>query len=172
MAPPTLATARLVLRPHRSDDFEACCRLWAEPDVTRFIGGRPSTPEEVWSRLLRYAGLWSMLGLGYFAVTDKETGAYLGELGLADFRRDLSPSFGTAPEAGWALLPEAQGHGFAREALGAVLAWADAVGIARIVCMIDPVNTPSIRLAQAVGFAGYARTTYKEASTILFARER
>ena len=167
--PSTLTTPRLVLRPHTSADFPACCALWADPTVTRFIGGRPSTSEEVWSRILRYAGHWQLLGYGYFLATDRQSGAVVGEFGLADFHRDINPPLGDTPEAGWAMLPQFHGKGLAHEALTAVLAWADQT-MPRTVCMIDPTNEPSLKLATKLGYTEYARTEYKDHPTILLAR--
>ena len=167
--PPTLTTSRLILRPHTAADFAACLTLWADPAVTRFIGGRPSTPEEVWRRILAYAGHWQLMGYGYFLAADRQTGALVGEFGLADFRRDINPPLGDTPEAGWAMLPQCQGRGLAHEALSAILAWADQ-SIPRTVCMIDPANTPSLKLAAKLGYTEYARTTYKDQPTILHAR--
>jgi hypothetical protein len=95
--PPILATDRLILRAHTAADFAGCCALWVDPEVTRFIGGRPSTPEEVWSRILRYVGHWQLLGYGYFVATDRQTGAVMGEFGLADFHRDITPALGDTP---------------------------------------------------------------------------
>ena len=43
------------------------------------------------------------------AVEHRETGHYLGEVGLADHRRGLGPEFDGKPEAGWILAPRAQG---------------------------------------------------------------
>src|SRR4051812_49250001 len=68
---PVVETERLVLRGHRVDDYADCFDLWTDESVTRFIGGRPSTQEEVWARLLRYAGLWALIGFGYWVVTEK-----------------------------------------------------------------------------------------------------
>ena len=61
--------------------------MWADPEVTRYIGGRPFGVEEVWTRLLRYAGHWALLGYGYWAVIEKSSGRFVGEAGLADFHR-------------------------------------------------------------------------------------
>lgn len=169
--PPTLTTPRLILRAHKTTDFTACCALWADPGVTRFIGGRPSTPEEVWRRILAYAGHWQLLGYGYLLATDRQTGALVGEFGLADFRRDISPPLDDVPEAGWAMLPSYQGRGLAREALAALLEWADQT-MSRTVCLIDPDNAPSLRLARKLGYAEYARTTYKDHPAILHVRKR
>ncbi|MFE0753011.1 GNAT family N-acetyltransferase [Inquilinus sp. NPDC058860] len=166
----TIETERLVLRPHRAEDFDDLAAMWADPGVTRFIGGRPSTPEESWARLLRYGGLWSLLGFGYWAVRDRATGRFVGEVGFADFRRGLGPDFDGAPEGGWILAPWAQGRGLAGEAVRAALAWADARGWARSVCIIDPDNAPSLRLAGACGYREIGRITYKDHPVVLLER--
>src|SRR4051812_6375028 len=100
---PTLETPRLTLRSHSLTDFDACAAMWGDPLVTQHIGGRPATPEEVWARVLRYAGLWAVLGFGYWIVEERATRRFVGEVGLSDFRRDITPSFGGAAEVGWAL---------------------------------------------------------------------
>jgi RimJ/RimL family protein N-acetyltransferase len=139
--------------------------------VALHIGGKPSTPEEVWSRLLRYAGHWALLGFGYWAVVEKSSGRFVGEAGLADFKRAIEPSLGGAPEAGWALMPWAHGRGYATEALRAVLAWGEErFGSPRAVCIISPENLPSLRVAQKCGFERTSTTTYKGTPTVLFER--
>ena len=168
---PTLSTDRLILRAHRRDDFEALAQMWADPDVTRHIGGKPATRQESWFRLLRYGGLWPMLGFGYWAITDKASGTYLGDAGLADFQRGMGAGFDGLPEAGWALVPEAFGRGLATEAMQQVLTWADtALAAPRTVCMIDPGNTASLRVAAKLGFTR-SRPADNGATSILFARD-
>ena len=102
---PIVETARLRLRGHRAEDFDDCAAMWADPSVVRHIGGRPFPAEETWTKILRYAGLWALLGFGYWAVEEKASGRYVGDVGLADFKRDVQPSFDGAPEIGWALAP-------------------------------------------------------------------
>lgn len=167
--PPTITTDRLILRGHTAGDFAGCRALWSDPSVTRFIGGRPSTPEEVWRRILAYAGHWQLLGYGYLLATERETGAVVGEFGLADFHREVEPPFGETPEAGWVMLPCYHGRGLASEAMEALLAWADP-RMSRSVCMIDPDNTASLSLAARLGYTEYARTTYKDHVSILLER--
>lgn len=167
--PLVLETERLQLRRHQVFDFDSCCRLWGSVEVTRYIGGRPSTPEEVWSRILRYAGHWDLLGYGYFAVVEKQSGKLIGEFGLADFHRTIEPPL-KDPEAGWVLHPDHHGKGFAAEALTALLAWSDAEGMKRTCCLIDPENAPSLRLAQRMGYVETGRISYHDKPSILLVR--
>src|SRR5690606_17072161 len=109
---------------------------------------------------------------GFWVVRERASGRFVGEAGLADFRRDLTPSFDGAPEAGWALASWAHGRGFATEAMRAVLAWSDAhLAAARTVCMIDEAHAASVRVAAKLGFRPWTDTTFQGAPIRLFERE-
>jgi RimJ/RimL family protein N-acetyltransferase len=169
MIPPTVETPRLRLRPHVVEDLDACTSLWADPEIVRYVGNRPSTREDAWARILRYRGHWELLGHGFWAITDRATGAFVGETGLADFRRGLHPDLGI--EAGWALVPEAQGRGYATEAVSAALAWGAAhLGPRDVSAIIDPGNAPSLRVAMRCSFAEVARARYKGDDVIVLRR--
>ncbi|MBZ4422470.1 GNAT family N-acetyltransferase [Myxococcus sp. RHSTA-1-4] len=168
---PALETERLVLRGHVLGDFADSVALWADPEVTRHITGKPSTEEETWARLLRYVGHWALLGFGYWVVRERATGRFVGEVGFADFKRDLTPSIAGVPEAGWALAPWAHGKGYATEAVRAAHTWCEArFGAIRTVCIIAPENTASLRVAARCDFKEVTRTTYKGEPSILFER--
>lgn len=168
---PTLHTARLTLTPHTPADLEEVAAMWADPRVTKHIGGRPLTREECWRNIQRYVGHWALFPYGYFAVRETATGMFLGEVGLMDSRRDTQPSFEGTPEGGWAFAPAAGGRGYAREAVSALLEWADGQSIARTVCIIDHANTRSVRLAEAVGFRAAGEVAYRDGGVMLFGRD-
>lgn len=169
---PVLETERLRLRGHRLDDFGACAALWADPVVTRFIGGKASTRDESWMRLLRNVGHWSLLGFGYWVVEEKASDRFVGEIGFSELKREIEPGFEGVPEAGWVLAPEAHGKGFATEVVKAVLAWGDEkFAGGQTVCIINPENTASIRVAAKCGYREIARTTYKGAPIVQYRRE-
>ena len=131
--------------------------MWADPGVTRFISDRPATEHESWMRYLRYAGHWIVMGYGFWAVTRKDTAAFIGEIGFSDFKRPIDLPIRGIPEAGWAFVSSVHGQGYAGEALTACLAWSDKVArFPLTTCIIEPENEPSIRLAER---AGYARAT-------------
>ena len=79
------------------------------------------------------------------------------------------PRFEGTPEVGWAVWPLGAWRGYAAEALAALFGWADA-RLPRTVCIIDPANARSIRLAERIGYRRYAEGTYGEKPTLFFER--
>ena len=59
---PRIETARLILRAHGAADLDAVAAMWSDAALVRHITGKPSTREESWARILRYAGLWPTKG--------------------------------------------------------------------------------------------------------------
>jgi len=168
---PVLQTDRLILRGHQRGDLRDCVALWSNPAVTRYIGGRAFTPEEVWSRILRYVGHWSLLSYGYWLVAERASGAFVGEVGFADFERDLTPGLGKAPEAGWIIAPGSRGKGYASEAITAAHAWInDVYGASRTVCMIDHDNAISQQIAKKHGYRVWSETSYHGTPVRLYER--
>ena len=169
MTAPILETERLTLSGHRAEDLDDCLAMWSDPGVVRYIGGKPSGREEVWARLLRYVGHWAVSGYGFWQIRERASGRFVGEVGLADFKRDIAISFAGAPETGWVLMPWAHGKGFATEAMTAVLAWSDAAH-PRTMCLIDPGNAASHRVAAKVGYRELARADYKGENVVVLER--
>ena len=150
---PQIETERLELVPPARADFEALARLWSLPEVYRFIGGAARPKAQLWSAFLANIGAWTEMGYGMWPVKRRDTGALIGQVGFPCAVRGHGAGFDEYPEAGWLFEGTAQGQGFAYEAMQAALAWFDGAGLAdRCVCMIDPQNTPSMRLADKLGF--------------------
>ncbi|MBZ6382594.1 GNAT family N-acetyltransferase [Sphingomonas sanguinis] len=169
MSPPTLTTERLTLRGHHPDDLDALAAMWADPGVYAMIGGKPRAREDVWIRLLRSVGCWTVFGYGAWVVCDRATGQVLGDMGLLESWRAIVPEL-TVPETGWTLIPAAQGKGYAGEAMRAVLGWADGRGLTRTCCIIDPANTASIRLAKKLGYGAPVQGVYHDRTIQIFHR--
>jgi len=168
---PVIETERLILRGRRLEDFPAYAAMWAHPEVVRYTGGRPLTQEDSWVKFTRQAGFWALKGYGFWTLEEKASGAFIGEAGAADFKRDLEPSLEGKPEFGWGLMPSAQGKGYATEALKAGLDWArGALSAKTYSCIIDPENAPSLRVAEKCGFRRVVETTYKGAPTLILER--
>ena len=169
---PLIETERLRLRSFRESDLGAWSETMGDSGVVRFLGGTPFSREDVWRRLAMCSGLWNMLGFGYWAVERKAEGDMVGQVGFADFKRDLQPSIEGLPEMGWIFAPHVQGQGYAFEAVTAALHWADeALAGREIPAIIDPGNSASIRLAERAGFGCREEAVYRGAPILLFRRQ-
>ena len=171
MEAPTLEGERLRLRGFRTSDIEAQSAAMADPEVVRHLGGQPFAREESWRKLIGGAGLWPLLGFGYWVAERVDDGAYLGQIGFADFMRDMAPSIEGTPEMGWIFAPAAQGSGYAAEAGRLALGWLDrALPGVEATAIISHANDPSIRLAERLGFSSREEALYKGEPILLFRR--
>lgn len=141
-----LLTDRLHLRIFRLDDFEAHAGICADPEVMRYIHAGPLSPEEAWWQMARYVGHWQLQGYGMWAVVERSSNQLIGHLGF------LNPEGGHGFEMGWALARHAWGKGYAFEGARAAVHDAfTALNRDHIVCLIQPENARSIRLAERLG---------------------
>jgi len=145
--------------------------MWSDPAVTRYIGGRPFSAEEVWARILRYTGHWVWMSYGFWVIEERATGSFVGEVGFADFQREIEPSLDGIPEAGWVLSSRAHGQGYATEAVRAAIGWSETrFGAARTACLIHPENRASVRVAEKCGFQEWTTAYYKGQPILMFQR--
>jgi RimJ/RimL family protein N-acetyltransferase len=169
---PTLTTKRLIIEPMAMKHWEAYATAWADPRMTQFISPEPRSREESWRRFIGGPGLWQLVGYGYWAFCDRETGAFLGNGGLAQFERGIDGLVGY-PEAGWAFTYPAWGKGYATEAMTAILDWADAnLAEPEIRCIIDIDNIASMRVGEKLGFELIETTEGTTGPLGLFNRKR
>ena len=168
---PVVETPRLILRGRTLADFPAVAAMQADGGVMRFIAGAPVPEEDAWSKFARMEGFWALTGIGFWLVEEKASGAVIGEVGLANFRRAIDPPLGPDPEFGWMLAAAAHGKGYASEALAAALDWGDQrFPGARFCCIIDEDNAPSVRLAERHGFRRERAASYKGKPIVVFRR--
>jgi RimJ/RimL family protein N-acetyltransferase len=141
---PTLHTDRLTLRMPVLADFGHHAEFHASGRSVH--EGGPHDRQTAWRIWASDVALWPLRGYGPFGVEDRETGAYLGEVGI--FHGEGYP----APELGWFVVPQAEGRGIALEAARAVLTWVKATfDWPHITNIIDPANTRSIALGLRLG---------------------
>lgn len=167
----TIITERLRLRPYAITDFDSMSHLMSRPQTVRYPPRDPLARDEVWARLLGHIGHWATFGYGFCAVEERATGAFIGEAGLALFRRGLAAAFDDAPEATWTIAPAYQGLGYATEAARAAQHWIERrLGAPRTLCMIHPDNAPSLTIARKLGYREIDRVIYKGHPAIFFQR--
>lgn len=173
---PILQTERLILRGYQREDFEAIYTIGADAEITRLMGGPILSRSTAWEKFLRGPAMWLMLGYGMWIVERASDGAVLGQIGFADFMREMDPPLADAPEMAWVLggggAETSLGQGYGSEALAAVLSWGDAhLGAAKYQCIIAPENTPSLRLAVRHGFVQRRRAAFLDGEVIVCERQ-
>lgn len=140
-----IETDRLILRPPRLEDFDGFAEMQGDADAARFIGGHVGRAE-AWRRFLWQPGAWLVQGFGMFAVVEKASGAWLGQIG------PWKPEGWPGNEIGYAFHPRAWGKGYATEAGTAAVDWAFAhLGWDDIIHCIDPGNVASQNVAKRLG---------------------
>jgi RimJ/RimL family protein N-acetyltransferase len=171
---PTLYTNRLILRGHQESDLEDVVQLWSNPVVTRYTSGATISRQDAWTRLLRHPGHWALLGFGYWVVSERLSGRFVGEVGIARFKRSIVsslPHLDAPPEAGWVLMPWAHGQGYGAEAVKAVLEWRDQhLTPNGTFCIITAQNLPSLKLAKKFGFETHATLPDNQSELLVLIR--
>jgi RimJ/RimL family protein N-acetyltransferase len=141
---PSLATARLVLRPQRIADFEPFAAFLAT-GRSEFMGG-PYDRNVAWAWFCSDEAQWSLLGHGGLTVTLAATGAVLGQVPV------IRPPRFPETEIGWVAYEGSEGKGYLTEAARALRDWAFGPrGLTGLVSYIRTANPRSVGLAERLG---------------------
>jgi RimJ/RimL family protein N-acetyltransferase len=140
-----LETNRLKMRMVRNDDLEQYARFYEEEQFARFVGGRKNK-EQSWRSMALLAGHWHLMGFGYWALEEKQSGIFAGCTGLWK-------SYGWPEmELGYWIMPEYHGKGFASEAGQRAIDYAfNEMGRNTLVSYISPENEASKKVARGLG---------------------
>lgn len=161
-------TERLILRHYRLEDFENHYRLCADPDVMRYLlGGKPLSRFEAWRHMAYLVGHRELLGYGYYAVEEKDTGRFVGRIGFTN--PEGWPGF----ELGWTIAPEFQGRGYATEGGRFLLNYAfHEMDKPHVISVIHPDNKPSIRVAERLGETLEGKTNVEGIPFLIYGIDR
>ncbi|GAB2476529.1 GNAT family N-acetyltransferase [Jatrophihabitans fulvus] len=150
-----IVTERLLLRAHVMDDLSDLAQFHGDPEVVRYIPwpvrDRQATEVALRTKLAQARlaeGEWLVL-----AVELRETSTVIGEVLL----KWTSPA-DRQGEVGYAFSRSHQGHGYAAEAVRAMLRLAfDTLELHRVSAVVVEGNDASCRLLQRLGFTRQAR---------------
>ena len=98
-----LHTPRLRLRGWRSTDLRGFAALNADPEVMRYLSGRPETLDETVAVVARVQRRWAETGFSWWAFIDRASGDIVGAGAVQHLRRQ------PAPEGGGGLPPGLDG---------------------------------------------------------------
>lgn len=142
----TLETERLLLRQWREDDFEDYARLCGDPEVMRYLGGKPFSRLEAWRHMAFLIGHWQLRGYGHWAVEEKASSRLIGRMGF------LYPQGWPGFEVGWTLERGSWGKGYASEGARRMMDYAfSEMGRDHVISLIHPENKGSINVAVKMG---------------------
>jgi RimJ/RimL family protein N-acetyltransferase len=168
--PLPLATERLVIRRYREDDATALHEVFGSPEVMKWTPSPPSKDvAETAQRLARTMAFTERQppGMGLWALELKESGGFLGQVGLF-------PVEGKGPdvEVAYELAPRAWGHGYATEAARALVDYGfEELGLRRIVALILPDNARSRNVASKCGMTLEGPGRFYNLDLVVYARE-
>jgi RimJ/RimL family protein N-acetyltransferase len=159
----TLRTGRLVLTPVSGADLADLRAIKADPRVFAVMLGGVRNAVETAEDLARDVGAWGRHGYGIWTVREAADRRFVGITGLEE-RLD-----GRGIALRFAVWPEEQGRGFAREAAGAALRFGhDQGGLVRIVAAAREANFASRTVLGSIGMVPCEAFTQGGHAMILF----
>jgi RimJ/RimL family protein N-acetyltransferase len=146
-APARIVTARLVLRPPALADAQQVFERYAsDPEVTRYLGWPQHRSVADTEAFLGFsAAEWERWPAGPYLIHAREGGRLIGGTGLA-FESD------TLAATGYVLSKDAWGHGYATEALAAMVDLARDLGVTHLYALCHPDHRASQRVLEKCGF--------------------
>jgi RimJ/RimL family protein N-acetyltransferase len=163
-----IRTGRLVLSPVTGSDLPDLRAIKADPAVFAVMLGGVCTYAQTAEDLARDVIAWGRHGFGWWAVRETNGGRFIGVTGL-EHRPD-----GRGVALRFAVWPEAQGRGLAREAAFAALRFGhDKARLPRIVAVARSSNFGSRTILGGIGMReaerfeqrGYAMILYESVSS-------
>lgn len=156
---PTLLTPRLRLRGLAPEDAPAIFSIFSDPEVTRYWSTPPLADVDAARRMIPPPPPdLAAAPLLKWGVCLRSDDALIGSCTLLEILREHRRA-----TVGYALGRGAWGHGYALEAVKAVLGFAfGTLGLFRVDADVDPRNSASIRLLERLGFRreGLLRARY------------
>jgi len=146
--PMEIETARLILSAPTVNDAESLFDRYAgDPDVTRYVGWpKHRTIADTREFLAFSAAAWARWPAGPYLIRARSGGWLLGSTGLAFQRSDEAMT-------GYVLAKDAWGHGYATEALQAMVMLSRSLGLRRIYALCHPQHRSSWRVLEKCGFS-------------------
>ena len=166
-----LETPRLRLRQWRLGDWTLLPRAYGDPEVARWIGTDPSSPEWTAYAVGRMTSHWDLRGYGSWAVEERDSGEFVGRAGLS-FQSDW-PVGEDKVEVGWTLVREFWGRGYATEAALASLSYGFGdLELPRILSLTTPANARSRAVMERCGMKEVATATWRGLEHVCYAIDR
>ncbi len=144
----SIPTPRLILRPLERGDLRPLHRLYRDPELMRYITGKPRTLQETVDKLEVHLRDYERYGFGLYATILRESGKMVGRAGLVPTPGEE----GLEAELAWLVRQDQQGKGLAFEMGAALVDHAfSRLTVRRLFAKAYVENEPSIRVMEKLG---------------------
>ncbi|MER6990571.1 GNAT family N-acetyltransferase [Saccharopolyspora hirsuta] len=151
--PEEIRTERLVLSRIQPADADAFIALHGTPEAYPHDSRFQRTPEQAREQLDWFREKWAADGIGYWTIRLATSGEVIGFGGVQHKDEDDDPVLNLF----YRFFPTAWGNGYATEMARAAISWARQHRPDRpVVITTDVGNSPSIRIAEKLGFARHS----------------
>lgn len=162
-------TERMRLRMWRPEDAEPLFRIYQDPQYLENM--ERLDLEETRAQVERLGRTWDEEGFGLWVAEDRETGAFLGRIGV--IRHHDWPLEAAPVEVGWVLAPEVRGRGLATEGGRAAIDTAfHHLDIDHVISITRPGNWPSRRVMQRLGLTLRGEADWRGFRMVWYAVDR
>jgi RimJ/RimL family protein N-acetyltransferase len=152
-----LVSERLVLREWEAGDASAALGAYGDEQVARWLSPAMDRVQDAGTmRALLERWVAEDAGMlppaGHWAIERREDGQVVGGASLLPLHPD--EEF----EIGWAVHPQAWGHGYATESGLALARWAFSQGIEQVIALVRPANARADAVVRRIGMEWVGET--------------
>lgn len=167
-----LLTARLSLEPFRAEHLAGLNAMNADPEVMRYLTGRPEELHETAALIERVQQRWAEVGYSWWSFIERDSGELVGAGAIQNLRREATPlpDPDCPLEIGWRLRRDRWHQGLASEAARVMAGFAfDTLRTEELYAVCFPENVASAQVMQRLGMQdcglqtwyGKSLTTYR-----------
>lgn len=152
-----LTTERLRLEPMNDSHFDGLFAMNSDPDVMRYITGRPDTPDDTRTMIARVQERWQLYGFSWWSFIEQRSGEVVGAGCVQYLGRDPA----NPHELGWRLRRDRWGLGYASEAARHMARFAFDTLDAPLLCAVcNPANHASAHVMKKLGMVYTGEETW------------
>lgn len=150
-----LTTERLRLVPCLQGHLDALSAMNSDPEVMRYITGRPESRAETQAMIARVEARWKKWGYSWWTIIDLRSGGIVGAGCIQNLRRrGTEPDRDCPLEIGWRVRRDKWGQGIATEAAMAMAEFAFThLGASALYAVCHPDNRSSIAVMVRLGMS-------------------
>ncbi|MDT9000639.1 GNAT family N-acetyltransferase [Paucibacter sp. APW11] len=160
-----LHTARLRLEPFTDSHLDGLNAMNSDPEVMRYLSGKPETREETQAVIERVKARWAELGYSWWSFFELASGELIGAGCVQHLGRDQANPL----ELGWRLRRDKWHQGFALEAAEAMATFAfNTLQAPRVQAVCKPDNAASAKVMTRLGMHYIGRQTWYDSEVAVY----